>query len=34
MKKFVVIWYIWAVICLSLVGLAIWAIVHFVSKYW
>jgi hypothetical protein len=31
---FELVWALWAVFCLSLSGLAIWAIVHFIRKFW
>lgn len=34
MKTFMAIWFVWAVVCLSLLGLGVWAIAHFVAKFW
>lgn len=31
---FIVIWCIWAVVCLSVTGLVIYVAWHFVAKYW
>jgi len=33
-RNFLVIWCIWAVICLGLLGGAIWVALHFLLKLW
>jgi hypothetical protein len=34
LKWFFAIWFIWLIVCLSVVGGLIWAAVHFITKYW